>query len=169
MPIQSSFPSWDSLPDFGLYMDQLLLFTQRCVPGELTAGMVNSYVKAGLMDRPKGKKYSRAALAQLLMIASLKQALPLDGLRRLLHPCDGESAGETKDMKSTKSPENVPGTSARALYEQFLSAWDRSAAALPGQEEVSALDFCVMAAAYQQLCRQKLGEESGEKTVQDKA
>ena len=176
MPIQSSFPSWDSLPDFGLYMDQLLLFTQRCVPGELTAGMVNSYVKTGLMARPKGKKSSRAALAQLLMIASLKQALPLDSLRRLLHPGDGESAGETKDMKNTKDSKTAKDTgdaedapAARALYGQFLSAWDRSAAALPGQEEVSALDFCVMAAAYQQLCRQKLGEESREKSLQDKS
>ena len=131
-----SLPSWDSLPDFGLYMDQLLLFTQRCVPGELTAGMVNSYVKAGLMDRPKGKKYSRAALAQLLMIASLKQALPLDGLRRLLHP--------------------APDVPAEALYARFLAACERAEADLAGRADASALDLCVEAAACGQLCRWKL-------------
>ena len=135
-----SFPSWDSLPDFGLYMDQLLLFTQRCVPGDLTAGMVNSYVKAGIMDRPQGKKYSRAALAQLLMIASLKSVLPLDSLRRLLHP-----------------KTDVP---AQELYDQFLSARERLAGVAALRQNASALDLCVEAAAYQQLCRKKLEEET---------
>ena len=144
MPIFSSFPSWDSLPDFGLYMDQLLLFTQRCVPGELTAGMVNSYVKAGIMDRPKGKKYSRAALAQLLMIASLKQVLPLDSLRRLLHP--------------------APEVPAEELYTRFLAACERADAALAGRTDASALDLCAEAAAYEQLCRRKL-EENAEDSV----
>ena len=135
-----SFPAWDSLPDFGLYMDQLLLFTQRCVPGDLTAGMVNSYVKAGIMDRPKGKKYSRAALAQLLMIASLKSVLPLDSLRRLLHPAQEVST--------------------EALYILFLAAYERAGASLSSQTKASALDLCVEAAAYQQLCRKKLEEET---------
>ena len=148
MPVFSSFPAWDSLPDFGLYMDQLLLFTQRCVPGELTAGMVNSYVKAGLMDRPKGKKYSRAALAQLLMIASLKQALPLDGLRRLLHP--------------------APDVPAEALYARFLAACERAEADLAGRADASALDLCVEAAACGQLCRRKL-EADEENTLESAA
>ena len=143
MPVFSTFPSWDFLPDFGLYMDQLLLFTQRCVPGELTAGMVNSYVKAGIMDRPNGKKYSRAALAQLLMIASLKQVLPLDSLRRLLHPA-----------------QDIP---TEDLYARFLAACERSEASLAGRTEASALDLCVEAAAYEQLCRRKIesDEENG--------
>ena len=135
-----SFPAWDSLPDFGLYMDQLLLFTQRCVPGDLTAGMVNSYVKAGIMDRPQGKKYSRAALAQLLMIASLKSVLPLNSLRRLLHP-----------------KTDVPS---QELYEQFLSTRERLAGVSALRQDASALDLCVEAAAYQQLCRKKLEEET---------
>ena len=59
-----AFPAWETLPDFGLYMDQLLTFTERCFPGEVTAGMINSYVKAGIIRRP---------------------AMPLDSLRKLLH------------------------------------------------------------------------------------
>ena len=145
MPVESSFPSWESLPDFGLYMDQLLLFTQRCVPGELTAGMVNSYVKAGIMDRPQGKKYGRAALAQLLMIASLKQTLPLESLRRLLHPAQAVPAEE--------------------LYTRFLSACERAGAALASRAEASALDLCVEAAAYAQLGRSKLDEDGKEQTA----
>ena len=132
-------PAWDALPDFGLYMDQMLLYTQRFVPVELTAGMVNSYVKAGIMDRPKGKKYGRAALAQLLMIAALKQVVSLENLRRLLHPAEEESAPDTE-----------------ALYGRFRAAWARLAEALPLREDVPALELCVEAAEYQYLCRQKL-------------
>ena len=65
-------PEWESLPDFGLYMDQLLIFTERYLPGGLTAGMVNSYVKNGLVKRPVGKKYDKESLAQILMTGILK-------------------------------------------------------------------------------------------------
>jgi hypothetical protein len=84
--VREPLPAWESLPDFGLYMDQLLTFTERCFPGEVTAGMINSYVKARLVERPQGKKYSRTALAQLLMVCCLKQATPLESLRALRKP-----------------------------------------------------------------------------------
>ena len=77
-------PEWESLPDFGLYMDQLLIFIERYLPGGLTAGMVNSYVKNGLVKRPVGKKYDRDHLARLLMVCVLKQALSMEGIGKLL-------------------------------------------------------------------------------------
>ena len=87
-------PDWDTLPDFGLYKDQMISFVSRAFPGisgmlDLTSSMINNYVKAGLMDRPSGKKYSREALAQLLMIIQLKLTTPMDMLKTLLHPGDG--------------------------------------------------------------------------------
>ncbi len=139
-----SLPEWESLPDFGLYMDQMLTFAERCGFGELTAGMINSYVKAGIIDRPEGKKYSRASLAQLLMVAHLKQALPLDALRRLLHPEDGEDAP--------------------SLYARFLAGRRRMSESLPAREASTALDFALEAAGCQQLCLRLLGggeEKSG--------
>ena len=48
--------------------------------------MINNYVKLGLIDRPAGKKYSRDALAQLLMIVLLKQSLSQESMKQLLHP-----------------------------------------------------------------------------------
>ena len=76
-------PEWDELPDFGLYMDQLVTYVARTFPGisgrlDLTSSMINNYVKAGLIDKPTGKKYSREALAQLLMISLMKVSTPLD-------------------------------------------------------------------------------------------
>ena len=87
-------PDWETLPDFGLYKDQLISFINRSLPGisgrlDLTASMINNYVKAGLIEKPTGKKYSREALAQLLMIVQLKLTTPMDLVKELLHPEDG--------------------------------------------------------------------------------
>ena len=132
------FPAWDALPDFGLYMDQLLIFSERCFPGEITAGMINSYVKAGIIQRPTGKKYSREALAQLLMVCGLKSATPLDSLRKLLHPADG------------------PDTA--ALYEAFRREWAALHESLPARADLDALGCAISAACYQARCRDMLNE-----------
>ena len=131
-----AFPAWEALPDFGLYMDQLLTFTERCFPGEVTAGMINSYVKAGIIRRPDGKKYSREALAQLLMVCGLKAATPLDSLRKLLHP------GEAPDTA--------------ALYESFRQDWAELHEALPARADMDALRCAISAACYQARCREML-------------
>ncbi len=130
------FPAWEALPDFGLYMDQLLTFTERCFPGEVTAGMINSYVKAGIVDRPAGKKYTRQSLAQLLVVCGLKPAIPLDALRRLLHPSEG---GDT-----------------RTLYEAYRSGWEALRESLPAQKDLDALHCALLAACYQKRCRELL-------------
>ncbi len=124
--MSEALPAWEALPDFGLYMDQLLTFTERPFPGEVTAGMINSYVKAQLIDRPVGKKYSRAALARLLMVCCLKQATPLDSLRELL--C---------------------GADTQALYTRFRSSWLDLQERLPARDDLDAMDCAILAAAFQ--------------------
>jgi len=90
--------AWEQIPDFGLYMDQVITFVEsRCkslfMEGErvFTPAMVNNYVKFGLVDRPNGKKYGRDQLAQLMMICVLKQATSADGMKALLKPPEGIS------------------------------------------------------------------------------
>ena len=131
-------PAWEDLPDFGLYMDQLLTCVERCYPGALTAGMINSYVKVGIVARPVGKKYSRLALAQLLMVTYLKPATPLDSLRRLLNPPD---------------PELFAG-----VYGHFREL-TRALAGEADDGDLSALDCAIHAASYQDRCRRLLGPE----------
>lgn len=51
---------WDQLPDFSLYMDQVLSYMDRQVirfdeDDGLTAAMVNNYTKSGLVPRADGK------------------------------------------------------------------------------------------------------------------
>ena len=71
---------WDQLPDFALYMDQVLSYMERQVirfdeDDALTAAMVNNYTKGGLLPRAEGKKYSREHLAYLTAICILKRVM----------------------------------------------------------------------------------------------
>ena len=72
--------AWDQLPDFSLYMDQVLSYMDRQVlnfseDDALTAAMVNNYTKSGLVPRAEGKKYSRDHLAYLTAICILKRVM----------------------------------------------------------------------------------------------
>ena len=71
---------WDQLPDFSLYMDQVLSYMDRQVirfdeDDGLTAAMVNNYTKSGLVPRAEGKKYGREHLAYLTVICVLKRVM----------------------------------------------------------------------------------------------
>ena len=80
---------WEQLPDFALYMDQVLSYMDRQVIrfGEddaLTAAMVNNYTKSGLVPRAEGKKYGRDHLAFLTAICVLKHVLSAKDMDLLL-------------------------------------------------------------------------------------
>ena len=86
-------PTWDALPDLGLYMDQVITFLERQLSPLHPAGMkdkiitpamINNYVKMQVIPRPVSKKYERGHLAALLMLCTLKQVLPMDAIGRLL-------------------------------------------------------------------------------------
>ena len=71
---------WDSFPDLGLYMDQVLSYMPRQLIhlGEtevLTSAMVNNYTKSGLAPRAEGKKYGREHLAYFTAICVLKRVM----------------------------------------------------------------------------------------------
>lgn len=90
-----TLPHWDELPDFELYMDQILSLMERYLgppvaTGEkgLTASMVNNYVKLGLVPSPRKKRYDREHLSCLVMVCALKTVLPLAAIQRIL--ADGE-------------------------------------------------------------------------------
>ena len=84
-------PRWEELPDIELYMDQVLILVERYLGSmsgpdgrNLTASMVNNYVKQGVMPPPVRKKYGKIHLAYLLMICCLKAAIPIAAIRTLL-------------------------------------------------------------------------------------
>ena len=131
-------PEWETLPDFGLYKDQLISFINRSLPGvsgrlDLTASMINNYVKAGLIGKPCGKKYSREALAQLLIVIQLKLTTPMDLIKTLLNPEDG--------------------TDMQALYTRFRQYQDQVIREYKNQEEAPPLMCALKSSTLQYILR----------------
>ena len=136
----NTLPAWEELPGFGLYLDQVISLTAQAYQGDpviapLTAGMINSYVKSGLVDRPLKKKYSRAALAQLLMISFLKQTSSMDSLRSMLHPSER--------------------TDTETIYREFLRFYGKVTAYVAEHPDLSRLECALMAAICQMECARK--------------
>ena len=86
-------PDWDAIPDFGLYMEQVVQLLKQYLdylPPELkqaepiTAAAINNYVRTKLLPEPRKKRYYRIHIAYLIMICTLKQSLSLSMLQTLL-------------------------------------------------------------------------------------
>ena len=122
--------SWEALPDFPLYMDQVLSYMERQTirldeSDALTASMVNNYAKNGLVPRAEGKKYNREHLAYLTFICILKQVMssrdmdllirteltgdrPVeDGYRAFLDSLDGALTATAQEMNRYEDTEKL--------------------------------------------------------------
>lgn len=98
-------PDWDSIPDFGLYMEQVLaLLTDYLdyLPPEIkeehfiTAATINNYVRNKFMPEPRKKKYYRVHIVYLIMICTLKQSLSIGTLQKMIPV--GISEEEVKEI-----------------------------------------------------------------------
>lgn len=97
--IRFRLPAWEEIPNFGLYMEQvvdLLRGYLDYMPPELkdedvvTSSAINNYVRRGIMPGPKKKKYYRTHIAYLLMICTLKQSLNMNMIMTILPKGDDE-------------------------------------------------------------------------------
>ena len=86
-------PDWDAIPDFGLYMDQIIgLLTEYLdyLPPEIksdriiTAATINNYVRMKIIPEPKNKKYFRVHIAYLIMVCTLKQTLNIATIQKII-------------------------------------------------------------------------------------
>ena len=112
--------TWDSFPDIGLYMDQVISYVSRQLisydGGEaLTPAMVNNYIKDGLLPRAEGKKYNKTHLGYLTAICALKQVL---------------SVRETRDLLQVGSQDREPEDLYAAFYQELSLAQDCTAEVL---------------------------------------
>lgn len=89
----AKLPRWSELPDLELYMDQvtalidkyLLAFLRDpAAGGQVTATMINNYVKMGVIPSPVKKRYNRTHLAYLVMVFILKQSLSIGEIDALI-------------------------------------------------------------------------------------
>ena len=141
---------WGLIPDIGLYMDQVITLMGRLyaplygqdVKRFLSAPMINNYVKARLIPRPAGKKYSREQIALLVMIVALKQVCSMEDIRRLITP------GERQTVED--------------LYESFCRRFHQSLQTLSAEPKEAA-DLAIRAAACRACCDAALA--AGEKPI----
>ena len=90
----ASLPAWDALPDFGLYMDQVVTLLEgylHFLPSDkdehiVSASAINNYVRLKIMPAPIKRKYFRVHLAYLLMILPMKQAVGIADIPQILPP-----------------------------------------------------------------------------------
>lgn len=82
-------PRWDELPNFEIYMEQLvssvnatLEFYQTDFNSSiLTSAMVNNYVKMGIIPKPTNKRYDRDHLAMLTIITLFKNVIQINDIK----------------------------------------------------------------------------------------
>lgn len=95
-------PSWDIIPDIGLYMDQVIVLLSQYLglifPDNrqdddaeeqsstkvFSAAAVNNYVRLKIMPAPEKRKYYRVHIAYLIMIFTLKQAVSINIVKEML-------------------------------------------------------------------------------------
>lgn len=91
---QYHLPEWEAIPNFGLYMDQVIALLQEYlsfIPAPsnskdsfVTAATINNYVRLKIMPAPVKRKYSRIHIAYLIMILTLKLSLSISDVQKLL-------------------------------------------------------------------------------------
>ena len=114
---------WETLPDFPLYMDQVLSYMERQTirldeSDALTASMVNN-------PRAEGKKYNRDHLAYLTFVCILKQVMSVrdmdllirtelsddrsveNGYRAFLESLDGALSSAVQEMGAYEGTDNL--------------------------------------------------------------
>ena len=107
-------PRWKDLPDFDLYMDQVVLWiTQKLEPlyfnqeKILTNSMVNNYVKNSIVDPPVKKHYTSKHLAYLMVVCILKRCYTLSEIASLI------------DIQA-----KIPGSNYKAAYDKFSTYFE---------------------------------------------
>ena len=101
-------PRWEELPDFELYLDQVLSLLDKYLspfipceePHIVTASMINNYVKHKVIPAPIKKKYEKEHLANLTMVCIAKQVLSLSEIQAM--------------MEKLRAAENI-----ETLYDRF--------------------------------------------------
>lgn len=85
-------PEWDAIPNFGLYMDQVVSLLEEYlsfIPCDeknkfVTASSINNYVRLRIMPAPTKRKYYRTHIAYLIFILVLKQTLSINDVQKLV-------------------------------------------------------------------------------------
>lgn len=82
---QFKLPFWDELPEFDLYMDQVISYIRDKLENIyfnnekiITTSMINNYVKTKIVQSPKKKLYSKEHIAYFIIVTILKRCYTLN-------------------------------------------------------------------------------------------
>ena len=94
-------PEWEAIPDFGLYMDQVIVLLEQYlsfIPSPagtkehfVTSSTINNYVRLKIMPAPVKRKYHRVHIAYLIMILTMKQSLSISDVQKVIPPGSSEA------------------------------------------------------------------------------
>lgn len=171
--LQTQRPAtWEQLPDFALYMDQVLSYMDRQVirfdeDDGLTAAMVNNYTKTGLVPRAEGKKYNQEHLAYLTAICVMKHVMSTKDMDLLIREeLQGDRSVSDGYAAFCASLDKALNIAAGEMAQRAAADQDPN----PGSLADSAIHFALMSYAagvvssrYVALLRQQKEQESDDK------
>lgn len=120
----------NDIPNIDIYMDQLLTFFDQQYdffkrdPKEniLTKSMINNYVKAGVMNKPRKKKYNRDQIKILIIIFHLKQVMSIQDIQTLFHTVADCELSNDDFYDSFLTTERTAYEDLSNLYSDILSS-----------------------------------------------
>lgn len=82
-------PRWDQLPVIDLYVDQAVTLLEdwlSFIPEKhlITKSMINNYVKHGIVEAPKKKKYTTTHIAYLIVVCIFKQVYTMNEITQMI-------------------------------------------------------------------------------------
>ncbi|MBE7092143.1 MAG: DUF1836 domain-containing protein [Clostridiales bacterium] len=86
-----TLPRWDQLPDFELYMDQVISLMQKYLEpyilteDALTPSMINNYVKMEALPAPIKKRYSKEHISRLIIICLMKRQFAIPTISSIIN------------------------------------------------------------------------------------
>ncbi|MBP5383789.1 MAG: DUF1836 domain-containing protein [Lachnospiraceae bacterium] len=96
--LKFELPTWDNIPDIGLYMEQVIVLLKQYLdylPPDLkeaqfiTPATINNYVRMKVIPEPVKKRYYRIHIAYLIMVLTMKEGIEISLIRKLI-PSDLE-------------------------------------------------------------------------------
>ena len=157
-------PDWETIPDFGRYMDQVIVLLEQYlsfIPTPagakehiVTSATINNYVRLKIMPAPVKRKYHRVHIAYLVMILTMKQSISISDVQKII-------------------PADIPEEDVRAIYQEYSekfrhialffnqqvqdAAEDIRTPDQPGEAAVSRLDIeSTLIAGFSKILAEKL-------------
>ncbi|MBR4168452.1 MAG: DUF1836 domain-containing protein [Lachnospiraceae bacterium] len=97
--LKFELPTWDNIPDIGLYMEQIIVLLKQYLdylPPDLkeaqfiTPSTINNYVRMKVIPEPVKKRYYRIHIAYLIMVLTMKEGIEISLIRKLIPSDLGE-------------------------------------------------------------------------------